>query len=460
MSTIHPSQILDVPVDKPKKGRKKMPDSQVKKKLPPEKLKREDEQSSDSSPAKSEKSKGRDSSASPTSNPNQNPSGASKAVKGKGKKGGKKKPLTDEQKKEYAKSRNWCFTSYELQLYDVWKASEVDLRAHGVKYLVYQEEIGNTEKRTHLQGYVEFVREKTRKKIKKILGDKAMHLEPRKGTADEARVYCIKVDTRSKVAVEIGTFIHCQGKRTDLQLITELALSSASLSATMQSDPTTFVRYHRGLERVISIADGGRVGQYVKISCTLLVGATGLGKTSLVYAENELCNIYRLSTPEGGRVWFDGYDGQDVLLIDDFYGLIPYEQMLILIDNYVNRVQIKGGFAISRWTKIYITSNSTPDKWYLLPDGTSRDLSALYRRLKAQGRGRYIHYIDNKKASSTQVTSSFMDKRVVFVDTDKLKMLSEKAVAESIAFKPVEAQVSAIDVAETLGEKKSDKIDA
>ena len=62
--------------------------------------------------------------------------------------------------------------------------------------------------------------------------------------------------------------------------------------------------------------------------------------------------------------WWDGYDGDEILLIDDFYGQIKVARMLHLMRGYQCRLPIKGGFTYAMWQKVYITSNTHPNMWY------------------------------------------------------------------------------------------------
>lgn len=71
-----------------------------------------------------------------------------------------------------------------------------------------------------------------------------------------------------------------------------------------------------------------------------------------------------LPSRRGGPCWFDGYLGEEVALFDDFYGQIDIKMMLRLCDRYPLRTQVKGGTAMWRPRKVYITSNHPPDEWW------------------------------------------------------------------------------------------------
>jgi len=86
-----------------------------------------------------------------------------------------------------------------------------------------------------------------------------------------------------------------------------------------------------------------------------------------VFEEHPDC--YFVTPTSTGQLWFDGYDGQDVVIFDDFYGGLPLPYMLRLLDGYPMRLPIKGGHTYAKWTKVYLTSNVPPTEWYQDPDG-------------------------------------------------------------------------------------------
>lgn len=86
--------------------------------------------------------------------------------------------------------RNWCFTSYD------WEQFKVPDEDPDFRYCVYQPEACPTTKKYHYQGYIEFNKAKAFSTVKELLGDPTVHLEPRRGTREQARAYCMKDDSR------------------------------------------------------------------------------------------------------------------------------------------------------------------------------------------------------------------------------------------------------------------------
>jgi len=79
------------------------------------------------------------------------------------------------------------------------------------------------------------------------------------------------------------------------------------------------------------------------------------------------------SKPEGQ--WWNGYDYQETVLLDDFNPHdIPYTQLLKITDRYPVQVPYKGGFKWLKAKRIIITSNQDPKYWYY-------NMEALNRRI-------------------------------------------------------------------------------
>jgi hypothetical protein len=54
---------------------------------------------------------------------------------------------------------------------------------------------------------------------------------------------------------------------------------------------------------------------------------------------------------------FDGYAGEEVLLLDDFRSSIIFNDLLRVLDRYPLRVNVKGSHSWACWTKVVISAN-------------------------------------------------------------------------------------------------------
>lgn len=104
-------------------------------------------------------------------------------------------------------------------------------------------------------------------------------------------------------------------------------------------------------------------------------GATGTGKSHRAWAEAGM-DAY----PKDPRTKFwDGYNGHQNVVIDEFRGGIDISHMLRWLDKYPVVVEVKGSATVLKATSIWITSNLDPRLWY--PDIDEETKKALLRRL-------------------------------------------------------------------------------
>lgn len=140
--------------------------------------------------------------------------------------------------------------------------------------------------------------------------------------------------------------------------------------------PETFVRYHKGLEKVRFEVEKAEAMKWRNITVIIYWGESGVGKTRKVFDDYGYENVYTLDNTGTKALWYDGYEGQKVLLIDDFYGWIDYGIMLRILDGYPYRGPVKGSFTWAQWDTVIITSNRPPKTWY--PTGLT---PAFHRRI-------------------------------------------------------------------------------
>lgn len=62
--------------------------------------------------------------------------------------------------------------------------------------------------------------------------------------------------------------------------------------------------------------------------------------------------------------WWDNYSGEETVIIDEYYGWLPYDFLLRLCDRYPLLVEIKGGQVQFNSKRIIFTTNAVPNTWY------------------------------------------------------------------------------------------------
>lgn len=86
-------------------------------------------------------------------------------------------------------------------------------------------------------------------------------------------------------------------------------------------------------------------------------------------------NAFWVPRPQGDRVWWDGYDGEDVVIFDEFQGWCRQVDMQRYLDYYPLMLEFKGGSRAALYTKVVILSNYHPAEWWsggLLPPMKAR----------------------------------------------------------------------------------------
>jgi len=125
-----------------------------------------------------------------------------------------------------------------------------------------------------------------------------------------------------------------------------------------------------------------------EMNVSYLYGKTGTGKSREAYKDHTDETHYVLPRPQGGNMWFDGYNGQETIIIDDFsHADYSLTKLLNLLDRYAHNVPIKGGMIAMLAKNIIITSNYSPLDIYKGVDNPEHR-NALYRRINT-----YKHFI-------------------------------------------------------------------
>lgn len=252
-----------------------------------------------------------------------------------------------------SQGKYWCFTLNNPQIDSIPLAWEC-------AYVVYQKEKAASGT-LHLQGYVEFISRKKLETLKKL--SQEAHWEVRRGSQAEAIAYCQKEDTRVAGPWEKGVkSIPEQGKRSDLLTLKESIESGVPMTQVVSDNFVTmshfykFANYYRGL-----LKSNQRMTQ---TKALVYWGPPDVGKTTYV-KQLAGSNAFWLRQPQShGQLWWDGYDGNEAVVIDEFYGWISRTFMQRLIDHTPLMVDTKGG-AVNFCAKIiYIISNNPPEEWW------------------------------------------------------------------------------------------------
>lgn len=264
---------------------------------------------------------------------------------------------------------------------DIWVNNI--LYSDEINKLCMQEEMGEDSKSTHLQVFI------TTKKRWNLMDLKHHfkfdHIETAKGNDWQNYLYCTKEETSTgKYKHKRGSFTEPRAMKRSRQgssldaLVEDVKLNKYTFKEIAIKHPKQFLLHSRGLPLLMNMY--AEVPETRSVNVILLQGTTGTGKS---HAVRQYCHYHglKLFTKQiqhhKETQWFDGAEGCDVLLLDDFdKGQVEFRTLLTWVDIYKIQVQTKGGTMHASWNTVFITTNTSVREWY-----PNEDQSPLFRRI-------------------------------------------------------------------------------
>lgn len=254
--------------------------------------------------------------------------------------------------------------------------AKIKLWRDHVRFWISGAEVAPTTGTPHLQCYMETLARKTCNSMRSFLASLTItaHLTISDGTPSQNVVYCTKENTDLLTYGTVSTTSQATKKASEG--VTALVHQGASMKRIAEEYPEYYQRCHRGigaLRAIIQAPPDHEEPRDFKTRVHVYIGPTGTGKSRRAHEEDKIT-----WTHHGDR-WFDGYQGQEAVLFDDFDGVksgIPFRKFLQLTDRYPLSVPIKGGFSNWRPRVLVITTNVEPEYWY-----PEEDAAPLRRRL-------------------------------------------------------------------------------
>lgn len=259
--------------------------------------------------------------------------------------------------------RNICFTDYDVDLFHMIDWQEWDK----LSYIVLGLETCPTTGRKHLQGYAEAHDQITLNTLKAFAP--LAHFEERKGTAEEAAIYCKKEGDY----FEKGS-IKEQGKRNDIAEVKNL-MSKGHGMAHIISNTNSY--------QALSFATKAlpfyeRKREWVP-TVHWFFGPSGTGKTSTAYTD-AIAKYGTVHIQNAASGWWQGYDAHEAVIIDEVRAgsALGFVTLLSLLDRYPCTIECKGGSRQFLAREIWLTSPFHPSHMYSRGE---EEVRQLLRRL-------------------------------------------------------------------------------
>lgn len=233
-----------------------------------------------------------------------------------------------------------------------------------IVYFKGQLEEGDTTGYRHYQVLAVFRRKQSHRSVSGLFPETNCELT-RSDAADE---YVWKEETRVGPQFEFGIKPVRRNNSIDWDDVWE----KAKTNALDQIQTSVRVQHYRTLRTIAS-----DFSQPIGIERTVYVfcGPTSTGKSRRAWLE---AGLEAYPKDPRSKFW-DGYQGQKHIVIDEFRGGIDVSHLLRWCDRYPVRVEIKGSSTCLAAERIWITSNLHPKYWY--PGLDADTLDAVLRRL-------------------------------------------------------------------------------
>lgn len=272
------------------------------------------------------------------------------------------------------KSRNYCFTINNYTQDDLDRLQVLGTELSNHHYLIFGLEVAPETSTKHIQGYIQLNEAQRFNYLQKYFNlqrNKKLfkfHIEIANGTPEQNIKYCSKDGD----FYAFGT-PQSQGKRTDMTEIKELIKANPKDIVNIIDSRANNLQQLKFAQSIQPIYLTHRNPE-LKPQAFWIFGATGIGKTSLVYKSfTDICSVSSYD-------WLGtGYNQNECFLMDDFRPEnLRFEMLLKLTDRYPLSLYFKGGQIPFNSPYIVITSPKSISETFVR---STEDLKQLRRRV-------------------------------------------------------------------------------
>lgn len=272
--------------------------------------------------------------------------------------------------KDMGKTRGFVVTNWNLNTSEWYEKNKTQ-----VQFVAFGDEVCPHSQKKHHQVFLYFFNPKSdsKKNLGKLggdFGDTHCYVRPMGGSFCQNEAYCSKEGTYSKLGKEPA-----QGARGDIVETKDMILDgSMSVDDVCVTNPEFYHKYGRTLRDVEAIALRRRFRTWMT-TCEWLFGPTGVGKSHRAFKDYNPTTHYVKNLDDQ---WWDGYTGQETVIINEFRGQVTFSELLDLLDKWPKTVKQRCKEPVPFLAKhVIITSSKHPREVY---SNCGDRLDQLYRR--------------------------------------------------------------------------------
>lgn len=283
------------------------------------------------------------------------------------------------------KVTRWCITWNNPNIEESELATKLQSNS-SIKGGIFQLEVGDSGTE-HYQMYLEFTGAVRETGVRKALGTTAVSTFCAKGSKEDNIKYCSKVKGRIGECFRWGTcskeFKSEQGKRNDLDRFAVAVRKAGKITEEIKEEfPGHLLHFRKHVKDMleeearakaeaeelafwqeqIRREDAGEETQgQQQRELILLFGPTAVGKTTYAMKDSIRYNNQLPYKKSGSTKWWDGYKGQDCVIIDEWrnkFGSI--EDINEMSNKGTLQIEFKGGCTVLSADRMYFTTNRHP----------------------------------------------------------------------------------------------------
>lgn len=282
-------------------------------------------------------------------------------------------------KEKQERSYSWAITW--------WDQEPIVFNPDTMKYLLYAPETCPDTGRFHFQTYIVWRYQKTLSASLKNLNFKTHpNHKPCRGSYESNLAY-IKGPYTSPDGTKTKPYNPdwkdfgkppSKGARTDLLEIKQSIENGTTVGEILEEQPEIYHQYGRTLMALEDRVKSKKWRTWMT-TCDWYYGPTHTGKSHRAHEGYDPARCYLWTWDKG---WWDNYDGQEIVIMNDFRGKIEYNVLLQLIDKWPMMVSRRGRAPAPFMAKhIVITSSQSPAQMYCNRN-VEDSLDQLLRRIK------------------------------------------------------------------------------